>query len=127
MTKDQYQDAGFRLSLQIEQADIDRAENEVKTAYIAPITTDYTTELAKSAIMNLAFLWLLQHSIFATRAGAKTVNITSANTPANDDVLRQCAWDCHYALEALKQSIDKDDVEVLDICRIYFKTNYFGG
>lgn len=126
MTKQEYQDAGFRLSLQTEQADIDRAERLVTDAYIKPITSDLTTELAKSAIMNFAFLWLLQHSLYGTRSGAKAVNITSAITPSNEDILRQCAWDCHQSLQALREGENKDSAKVIDICRIYFSTNYFG-
>ena len=125
MTKQEYQDKGFRLSLNIEQADIDRAEKAVTDAYIAPLTDDRTGELVVSAIMNFAFLWLLQHSLYNTRSGAKSVNITSATTPSNEDVLRQCAWDCHQCLQALREDVGKADVKVLDICRIYFKTNYF--
>lgn len=126
MTKQEYQDKGFRISLQVEQADIDRAEQAVIDAYIAPLTSDFTGELAKNAVMNFAFLWLLQHSLYSTRSGAKAVNITSAITPSNDDVLRQCAWDCHAALQALREQEGKEDVKVYDVCRIYFQTNYFG-
>ena len=125
MTKQEYQDKGFRLSLQVEQADIDRAEKAVTDAYIAPLTDDRTGELIVSAIMNFAFLWLMQHSLYNTRSGAKSVNITSSTTPSNDDVLRQCAWDCHQSLQALREEVGKADVKVFDICRIYFTTNYF--
>ena len=125
MTKQEYQDKGFRLSLQVEQADIDRAEKAVIDAYIAPLTDDRTGELVVSAIMNFAFLLLLQHSLYNTRSGAKSVNITSATTPSNEDVLRQCAWECHQSLQALRDEVVKADVKVLDICRIYFSTNFF--
>lgn len=125
MTKQEYQNKGFRLSLQVEQADIDRAEKAVTDAYIAPLTDDRTSELVVSAIMNFAFLWLMQHSLYNTRSGAKSVNITSATTPSNEDVLRQCAWDCHQSLQALREDVGKTDVKVLDICRIYFSTNFF--
>jgi hypothetical protein len=126
MTKQEYQERGFRLSLQIEQEDIDRAEKAVTDAYIAPLTDDRTGELVISSIMNFAFLWLMQHSLYNTRSGAKSVNITSATTPSNEDVLRQCALDCHQCLQALREALGKNDVKVLDICRIYFTTNYLG-
>lgn len=128
MTKQEYQNAGFRLSLQIEQVDIDRAEREVTEAYCKPIAPELnTTNVAyRSAVMNLAFLWLLQHSLFGTRSGAKGVQITSATTPTNADILRECAWDCHFALQILKSLANApDDVRVTDICRIYFSTNFF--
>lgn len=128
MTKQEYQDAGFRLSLQTEQADIDRAEKAVTDAYCKPIAPDMDTtkEEYRSAVMNLAFLWLLQHSLFGTRSGAKGVQVTSAITPTNADILRECTWDCHLALQSLKVLANApDEVRVTDICRIYFSTNYF--
>lgn len=128
MTKQEYQDAGFRLSLQVEQVDIDRAEREVTKAYCKPIAPDMDTTIEeyRSAVMNLAFLWLLQHSLFGTRSGAKGVQVTSAITPTNADILRECAWDCHLALQSLKTLANApDEVRVTDICRIYFSTNYF--
>lgn len=128
MTKQEYQDAGFRLSLQVEQVDIDRAEREVTEAYCKPIAPDMDTtkEAYRNAVMNLAFLWLLQHSLFGTRSGAKGVQITSATTPTNADVLRECAWDCHSSLQVLRHVANTpEDVRVRDICRIYFSTNFF--
>lgn len=128
MTKQEYQNAGFRLSLQTEEEDIIRAEREVTEAYCKPIAPELnTTNVAyRIAVMNLAFLWLLQHSIFGTRSGAKGVQITSATTPTNADILRECAWDCHLALQRLKTAANTpDEVRVTDICRIYFSTNYF--
>lgn len=126
MTKQEYQNAGFRLSLQVEQADVDRAEDIVTRAYIAPLTDDTEGELVKNAVMNFSFLWLLQHSLYVTRSGAKGVNITSAITPSTDDMLRQCAWDCHVALQALREALGKESVKVQDVCRIYFSTNLLG-
>lgn len=128
MTKQEYQDAGFRLSLQVEQVDIDRAEKAVTDAYCKPIAPELDTDNIsyRNAVMNLAFLWLLQHSLFSTRSGAKGVQITSATTPTNADILRECAWDCHLALQVLKSLANTpDDVRVTDICRIYFSTNFF--
>lgn len=128
MTKQEYQDAGFRLSLQVDQVDIDRAEREVTEAYCKPVAPELniTNATYRSTVMNLAFLWLLQHSIFGTRSGAKGVQVTSAITPTNADILRECAWDCHFGLQNLKSLANTpDDVRVTDICRIYFSTNFF--
>ena len=128
MTKQEYQEAGFRLSLQVEQADIDRAEREVTEAYCKPLAPELnaTSVAYRNAVMNLAFLWLLQHSLFGTRSGAKGVQITSASTPTSADVLRECAWDCHSALQVLRHTANTpESVRVQDICRIYFSTNFF--
>lgn len=128
MTKQEYHNAGFRLSLHVEQSDIDRAEREVTAAYCKPLAPklDATNEAYKNAVMNLAFLWLLQHSLFGTRSGAKGVQVTSAITPTNADVLRDCAYDCHFALQSLRADANTPEkIRVDDICRIYFSTNYF--
>lgn len=128
MTKQEYQNAGFRLSLQVEQSDIDRAEREVTEAYCKPLAPglDVTNEAYKNAVMNLAFLWLLQHSIYGTRSGAKGVQVTSATMPTNADILRECAYDCHFSLQALRvEANTPEKIRVDDICRIYFSTNFF--
>lgn len=128
MTKSEYIEAGYRLSLQVEQTQIDRAESEVIAAYCARIapTMSVSDEAYKSAVMTLAFLWLLQHSAFATRAGAKTTRITSAAVSPDYEVMRQSAMDCHAALMALRSAAGDTGAEVLDICRVYMVTNFFG-
>lgn len=127
MQKEVYTSAGYRLSLQIEQAEIDRAEKAVKSAYLDAIASgiDESTEEYKNALLSLSFLYLLQHSIYATRAGAKGVQIQSATTSTNLDVLRECVFDAHNALQALRDKVSNQDAKVNDICRIYFSTNYF--
>lgn len=127
MQKEVYTSAGYRLSLQIEQAEIDRAEKAVKSAYLDAIASgmDESTEEYKNALLALSFLYLLQHSIYATRAGAKGVQIQSATTQTNADVLRECTFDAHNALQALRNKVGNHDAKVNDICRIYFSTNYF--
>lgn len=128
MTNKEYQDSGFRLSLQIEQKDIDRAESEVTRAYVSRIAPDLDIEDSdyRYAVMSLAYLWLLQHSAFATRAGAKMVNITSAQNVSDYDVLRGAAYDAHASMVYLREKVGDENANILDICRIYFSTNYFG-
>lgn len=128
MTRQWYIEHGYKLSALIEQAEIDRAEDEVKAAYIKPIapqSTTQSTETAKKAIASLTVLLILQRSIFATRAGAKTktgYNSTDADTWA---ILQQEATSCHLALEELKKQENTiPDAEIMDICKIYFKTNF---
>lgn len=127
MTKQWYKDNGYELSQLIEQNVIDRAEREVKEAYIAPIVGEVSPEdeRVKRAIANLAFLLILQRTIFATRAGAKVkVGYNSADADAWEKLSQQ-ATICHMSLDILRNVEGaKKDAEVLDICKIYFKTNF---
>lgn len=127
MTKDWYTDHGFKMSNLIDQSEIDRAEREVTAAYVEPICGEVSelTEEQENAVGNLAFLLLLQRSIFLTRAGAKTK--TGYNSQEADAwaKLQQSATSCHLALEQLRNTEGADKgAEVMDICKIYFQTNF---
>lgn len=127
MTKQWYQDHGFEISSLISDAAIARAERDVTDAYVTPIvgSEEVSTEVKERAIGNLAFLLILQRTIFATRAGAKVK--TGYNSQEADawSKLQQEATSCHLALEALKsQPGVNPDANVTDICKIYFSTNF---
>ena len=127
MTKQWYLERGYKLSAQIEEAEIARAEADVVSAYISPIvgTVNVSTEIRENAVGGLAFLLLLQRSIFATRAGAKVKTGYNSQDASAWDVLQQEASACHLALETLrKQPGANAEAEVCDICKIYFKTNF---
>lgn len=127
MTRQWYIEHGYKLSALIEQAEIDRAEKDVTAAYVSPIKGDAEIPqgVLEAVTGNLAFLLLLQRSVFATRAGAKTkTGYNSADVDAWA-ILQQEAASCHLALETLKtQEGANADAEVTDICKIYFKTNF---
>lgn len=127
MTRQWYIEQGYKLSSLIEQAEIDRAERDVTDAYITPIVGDATIsdEVKNRAIGNLAFLLILQRTIFATRAGAKVK--TGYNSQEADawDKLQQEATSCSLAIELLKKEPGVNpDAHVTDICKIYFSTNF---
>lgn len=128
MTKQWYLEQGYKLSAQIEEAEIARAEADVTAAYVAPIvgtSKNVQVEMVQKAVGNLAFLLLLQRSIFATRAGAKVAAGYNSQSANAWDVLQQEASACHLALETLrKQPGTNANAEVCDICKIYFKTNF---
>lgn len=127
MTAQWYQERGYKLSSYIEQSEIDRAERDVTAAYINPIVgdmTEYETE-RQNATAELAFLMLLQRSIFATRAGAKTKTGYNSANAGEWELLAQCAHTAHAALQALRSIPGANaDAEITDICRIYFKSNF---
>lgn len=128
MTKQWYLERGYKLSAQIEEAEIARAEADVEAAYIAPIvgtSESVPTDIRQKAVGSLAFLLLLQRSIFATRAGAKVKTGYNSQDASAWDVLQQEAAACHLALETLKKQPGANaEAEICDICKIYFKTNF---
>ena len=60
MTAQDFIANGYKVSLQIQQGEIDRAVNDVTAAYVDKVTTDNTTTTATAAIMQLAFILLCQ-------------------------------------------------------------------
>ena len=127
MTKQWYQDNGYEMSSYVSDAAIARAERDVTDAYVTPIVgnANVSKEIKERAIGNLAFLLILQRSIFATRAGAKFktgYNSMEADAWAK---LQQEATSCNLQLEILKKQPGVNpDAHVTDICKIYFSTNF---
>ena len=127
MTKQWYQENGYEISSYVSDAVIARAERDVTDAYVTPIVgnANVSKEIKERAIGNLAFLLILQRSIFATRAGAKVktgYNSMEADAWAK---LQQEATSCNLQLEILKEQPGVNpDAHVTDICKIYFSTNF---
>ena len=127
MTKSWYIEHGYKLSSLIDDTEISRAEREVTEAYITPIVGSATVDetVLQNAIGNLAFLLILQKTLFATRAGAKVKTGYNSQDADAWAKLQQEATSCHLALETLKkQNGVNADAEVIDICKLYFKTNF---
>ena len=84
MTAAQYQQAGYRVSLQVTQAEIDLAEADVTAAYIAKVAPTYslTDTDVKAAVMQLAAILLLNRHAVATRSGGKTKDTPQQSTNA---------------------------------------------
>lgn len=128
MTAQEYRAAGYEVSMQIDTAVIQRAENEVRAAYIAPITSkgDDVAEV-KQAVMSLAFLRMCQQRFFATRSGGKTKTNEFGQDFDAWAKVQEMAGVCDMHIKAVR-ALDgsKQDAKVADICRIYFKTNWLG-
>lgn len=129
MTPAEYRTAGFRMSLQMSQQIIDRAEAEVVSAYVDKIVPDLspTDALYKEAVMTLAFMLLARRNVFVTRSGAKTKQ--SPEQSSDSDVwynTMNLASDCDLTLKKLR-ALDGavENAKVDDICGIYFSTNYW--
>lgn len=122
-----YKENGYEISTLISQATIDRAEADIKAAYLAPIVGDkYDTPEAVDALANLTFLLLLQRTIFATRAGAKIKTTLTSQEAGEWQKISQQASVCHAHLQALRATSGANaGGKILDICKIYFSTNFF--
>ena len=124
MTAQDFIANGYKVSLQIQQGEIDRAVADVTAAYVDKVTTDNTTATAKAAIMQLAFILLCQRNTFATRAGGKlklspqlSDNAQARQTDYDnaDRLLRQL----QAAPGGIAGQIDK---MVDDICMVYMRS-----
>lgn len=132
-TAQQFIDNGFHVSLQMSQAEIDRAVMDAFMCYVGKVSTIsvtpdghivHTPEQGIAA-MQLAFILLCQRNTFATRAGGKmklspqlSENAQARQTDYDnaDRLLRQL----QAATGGIAGEIDK---MVDDICMIYMR-NY---
>ena len=124
MTAQEYIAKGFRISGQVLQTEIDRAEREVKEAYIAKVAPDYTdTDTAvKEAVMQLAVILLLQRHAVATRSGGKnkqSPNLSSDGWPNQGDV-----ENADRLLRKVQTEKGLTSKLVDDIAGIYFRTQF---
>lgn len=126
MQVDWYKKHGFEVSSLIDQATINRAEDDVRKAYIEPILgTDPAGDDVDMAVANLAYLLVMQRSIMATRAGAKIKNTQTSQNADAWAIIAQEALSCHGRLEGLRHKDGANArAEIFDICKIYFKSNY---
>lgn len=125
-----YRQAGFLVSIHIEQAIIDRAERDIYQAYIEPIapTADiYEDGAAKECLMQMTNLLVLQRSVFTTRSGAKEKTTPQSNTAYRWDILSQEATTATMKLKRLAEAESVKDWynRVTDICGILTTTHYF--
>lgn len=128
MTKDWYIQHGFKMSAQLDVSEIARAETDVEAAYIKPImdvaTGTPSEQVLENTTANLAFLLLLQRSTFLTRAGAKMKTSYNSQSATDWEQLQNAATTCHVWLEKMKKEANVTDPKIVDICKIYFKTNF---
>lgn len=127
MTAQDLVNAGFPVSLHIDSAIITRAATDVRAAYVTPIVgTMADNATITDALNNLTFLLLMQRNVFATRAGGKTKSTLQSQEADTWQTLQEQAHTCHMKIEALRALEGATaDAAVQDICKIYFKTNFF--
>lgn len=133
MTAKEYITHGYRLSLQVQQTDIDRAEADAVVCYYLPLLGIYDqtgaeidalrAELLSAeawsgekyyiarAIASVAFLLLLQRSQYATRSGAVTPSSDGATSASGWDVLAQTAKDCAVYVDIMQRYLAEQEGE----------------
>lgn len=126
MTVQDYKDEGFRISLQVSQAELTRAENEVKAAYIAKVSPVYdaTDADVKAAVMQLTVILLLNRHAVATRSGGKT-----KLTPAQSENAYASQGDVVNADRLLRkvQTVSGEPSKLVDdIAQVYYRNTYIG-
>ncbi len=126
-----YRQAGFLVSVHIEQAIIDRAERDVMQAYIEPIVSDADLSaslVAREAFMQLVCLLCLQRSIIATRSGAKEKTTPQSMTADRWNILSQESLTAIMKMQRLADDagVAEWHKRVTDICGILFNTQYIG-
>lgn len=124
MTVNEYFAKGYRVSQQLAQQEIDRAEREVKEAYIAKVSPNYSDTDAdvKEAVMQLAVILLLQRHAVATRSGGKnkqSPNLSSDGWPNQGDV-----ENADRLLRKVQTEKGLTSKLVDDIAGIYFRTQF---
>lgn len=122
------------MSINIDQAAIDRAERDVVNAYVSPIlpdadlsTLDETslTEDLAHCIANLAYLLVMQRCVFITRSGAKEKTGPNSTSPDGWRILEECSATAAMAISQLRKMEGASAcAKVTDICKIYFTTNF---
>lgn len=119
MIKQEYIVAGYRLGANIEQAQLDKAEADVKSAYILPYfinEPDFTAAPFRGCVMELAYIYVMRERAFATRVGG--VNKTSDRSTTDIDL------SIHNQIAAMRlrqvRALQERSGETTDICMIYF-------
>ena len=128
MTKEWYKAQGYHVGLEGTQEMIDRAEREVKAAYIAPIlpSADYTKDEVKQCLADLAFMRLLQLTLFVTRSGAKEKFGDHSASASNDAKFQEQGRVAANAVDTLRLMPGANaTAKVNDICYLFFKSNFF--
>lgn len=128
MTKEWYKEHGYRLGLNDTQEVIDRAEREVKVAYIAPILpgADYDEDEVKQCLADLAYMRMLGIALFVTRTGAKEKHGDHSSIPTDETKFNEQGLIAADAVDKLRAMEGANaSAKVNDICHIFFKSNYF--
>ena len=128
MTKEWYKSKGYQIGLEGTQEVIDRAEREVKVAYIDPIlpNADLEDNSVKQCLADLAYMRMLQITLFVTRSGAKEKFGDHSSNASGDAKFNEQGRVAASAVDALRLMPGANaTAKVNDICYLFFKSIYF--
>ena len=128
MTKEWYKSQGYHIGLEGTQEMIDRAEREVKVAYVQPILpgADFENADVKQCLADLAYMRMLQLTLFVTRSGAKEKYGDHSASASNDAKFYEQGMVAASAVDKLRLMPGANATgRVDDICHIFFKNNFF--
>ena len=129
MTAAEYRSAGFKLSANVSQTEIDNAERLTAAAYIEPIKGNSELQPSNDLAMSLAFLCLLRQSVFATRAGAKIKTTAVSSTADEAQSVSTLCTTCGLLLSEFRKTAEnvegaKANAVINDINKIYFRSSF---
>lgn len=124
MTPEEYRKNGYRMALTVSQQEITRAEEDVYYCYVRKVNPNMRPDepKARPAVMQLAFILLLQRSAVATRAGAKEKE--SPNLSVKATVPQADVDNADRLLRQIKTVDGHVSKLVDDICEIYYQNKY---
>lgn len=125
MTAQEYIEKGYKVSANMEQSVIDRAEKEVISGYLDALDADSESDEYKTAVMALAFLRLAQLQLFATPAGGRVKTNQFSQSVENQAALYNQALVCYNALKVVKVGERAWEKPTVDVCGIFFVSSYF--
>lgn len=120
---------GYRVSVNTDQALIDRAEREVYEAYIAPILPSSTMDddEVAAAMMELSYVRMCAISnAVVTKSGAKEKTSASSVSADYESISSVHRPVCKMRISALRLLPGATKyAKVNDILKLYYKTNFF--
>lgn len=129
MTIQLYKDKGYAIAESFDQRAIDRAEQDIKDAYILPLfgnDVNIEDENVLPLFMDLVFLLLSQRNVVLTRGGAKVKTAENSQNIDFERTLRDIGTMCNTRLQNAADSKQTSWTTICkDICKISFKSNYY--
>ena len=122
MTPQEYNTAGYKVSLQTSQDVINHLETLAVTNYIEPLVGTYNSQDAaqKAALMSVTFVALCKDQLFGTRSGGVRKNTAESEKSDLSTIYERAGVIAYANLEKL------GDVRLCCDCfTIFFKSNYF--
>lgn len=103
MTAQDYVDAGYELSKNIEQKIIDKAEADVIQAYVVPILGSDETEEIEAEVMALAYCLMLRRTANKTRYGTEQKSNPYGIQANNANLMMEIQGHAFPAIKSLRE------------------------